>query len=353
MKQYTSPFNISFGEQPKCFIPRNNEFEEIVTVFSSPDPRSKVFLIGGPRGSGKTVLLSEIKAYFDEKDDWVTIDLNPFLDMLEQFASKLYSEGKMKHLFLKADFSFSFQGLSFSISGENPVTDVTSLIKVMLKYLKKKGKRVLITVDDISGNEKMKAFIQTYQSFIREKFDIFLLMTGLYENVSNITNNENLTFLLRAPKIYLPKLSLREIALSYQKQLSVSFDDAIKMAKLTNGYAYAYQLLGDLLYRSENRMINEEILADYDSSLEENVYAKIWSSLPRSQQIFAYALSSSKTGDIKDIISSTGFSNSAIQVYKKRMALAGVIDVSTRGKVEFLLPRFKEFVEFQKTIEEI
>lgn len=138
---YTSPFNVSFGERQKCFIPRENEFNEIISVFLSEDPRSKVYLIGGPRGCGKTVLLSEIKEYFDNKEDWITLDLNPFFDMLEQFASKLYSEGKMKHLFLKTEFSFSFQGLSFSISGENPIVDVTSLIKTMLQYLKRKAKK--------------------------------------------------------------------------------------------------------------------------------------------------------------------------------------------------------------------
>lgn len=349
---YISPFNVSFGEQPKCFIPRENEFSEIVSVFSSTDPRSKVYLIGGPRGCGKTVLLSEIKEYFDNKEDWITLDLNPFFDMLEQFASKLYSEGKMKHLFLKTEFSFSFYGLSFSISGDNQVTDITSLIKTMLQYLKKKGKRVLITIDDVSGNDQMKIFVQTYQSLIREKFDVFLLMTGLYENVSSISNDKNLTFLLRAPKLYLQKLSLRGIASSYETQLSISYDDSIKMAKLTNGYAYAYQLLGDLLYRSETKIVNKEILDKYDSALEDNVYAKIWSTLPQKQKLMAYAIASSKSCDIKEIISITGFSNSEIQVYKKRMTLAGIVDDSTRGKIEFLLPRFKEFVEFQKALED-
>ncbi len=351
MTNYITPFNVSFGEQPKCFIPRKNEFEEIVETFSSPEPSSKVFLIGGPRGCGKTVLLSQIKEYFDAKDDWIAIDLNPFVDMFEQLASKLYSEGKLKKLFLKPEFSFSFHGFSFSISGDEPITDAIILIKLMLKHLKKKGKRLLITIDDVSSNNEIKAFVQSYQSFIREKLDIFLLMTGLYENVSSIANNENLTFLLRAPKIYLSKLSLREIALSYEKQLFVGPLEAAKLAKLTNGYAYAYQLLGYILYKSRKKEINKDVLNEYDSALEDNVYTKIWGSLPRNQQLFAYGMASTD-GTIKNIAAYTKFSNSAIQVYKKRMTYAGVVDASTRGKVAFLLPRFKEYVLFQKTLEE-
>ncbi len=352
MEMYNSPFNVSFGEQPKCFIPRKDEFEEIRTVFSSDDPRTKVFLIGGARGCGKTVLLSQLKEYFDKREDWVCVDLNPFLDMFEQLASKLYSEGKLKHLFLKSEFSISFKGISFSLSGENPVTDASSLIKVMLQYLKKKGKRVLITIDDISGNPEAKAFFQSYQSFIREKFDIFLLMTGLYENVSNIVNDKNLTFLLRTPKIYLSKLNVREISLSYQKQLGVDFDKALEFAKMTKGYAYAYQLLGDLLYRTGKKEVTEEILLSFDSALEDNVYNKIWSFLPKNQKTICYALASSEKKEVKELIDLTGFSNSMIQVYKKRMNLVGILDLTTRGEIDFSLPRFEEFVKFQKSLEE-
>ncbi len=353
MKSYTSPFNISFGEQPKCFIPRKNEFEEITSVFTSEDPRSKVYLIGGPRGCGKTVLLSQIKEFFDEQKDWITVDLNPFMDMHDQFASKLYNEGKLKKLFLKTDFSISFKGVSFSISGEKPVTNVISLIEIMLKYLKKKQKKVLITIDDVSNNDNIKAFIYTYQSLLREGLETFLLMTGLYDNVSNLSSDKNLTFLLRAPKLYLTKLNLRDVAQSYQRQLNVSSEQAIKLAKMTNGYAYAYQLLGDLLYRSGSKDINEEILNEFDSLLEDNVYSKMWEKMPDNQKLFAYALASSKNGTVKEIIEYTKFNNAYIQVYKKRMSLSGIINVTERGKIEFLLPRFKEFVEFQKSLQEI
>ena len=85
-------------------------------------------------------MLSQIKKAFDEYDDWITVDLNPFTNMLENLASKLYDKGKLKKLFLNHEFNFSFHGLSFSISGKNPITNVNTLLEVMLKYLKKKQK---------------------------------------------------------------------------------------------------------------------------------------------------------------------------------------------------------------------
>ena len=60
-KAKENPFNITFGEEPKSFIPRDKEIIQITDAFDSENPESKVFVLAGPRGCGKTVLLSKIK----------------------------------------------------------------------------------------------------------------------------------------------------------------------------------------------------------------------------------------------------------------------------------------------------
>ena len=59
MNEKNNPFNISFGEEPKELICRNNEFNEIIETFNSITPISKVLIISGPHGAGKTVLLAQ------------------------------------------------------------------------------------------------------------------------------------------------------------------------------------------------------------------------------------------------------------------------------------------------------
>lgn len=156
-------------------------------------PESKVYVITGPRGSGKTALLSSLKNDFKAKG-FLTVDLNVHRNMEEQFASKLYENGKMYKLFLKPEFSFSFHGLQFSIKGKTDVSDVDSLIGIMLNYLKKKGIKDLVTMDDVSLTEGMKSFIYSYQQMVREGYSVFPLMTGLYESVSKIEQSKSLTF---------------------------------------------------------------------------------------------------------------------------------------------------------------
>ena len=196
----SNPFNVTFGELPSSLIERKEEEQLVLRTFRDETPESKVYIITGPRGSGKTVLLTKLKKDFKEQG-YLTVDLNSYGNMEEQFASKLYEEGKLWKLFLRPEFSFSFHGLTFSINGTNEISNVTTLIEKMLSYLAKKQKRVLILIDDVSNTDEMKKFIFSFQQWIREGYPAFLLMTGLYENISELGKSKSLTFFIRAPKI--------------------------------------------------------------------------------------------------------------------------------------------------------
>lgn len=342
----SNPFNITFGELPKSVVPREKDYESVRSTFNDPSPESKVCIISGPRGSGKTVLLTALSESF-EQDGYIVVDLNPFMDLHEQFAAKLYEKGKLKKLFLHPEFSFSFKGLTFSLKGETEISNVASLIETMLEYLKRKGKRVLITIDDVSANENIKAFSYTYQQLIRSKYEVFLLMSGLYENVSELERNRSLTFFLRAPKLLLEPLDLYEIVFSYKDLLGLSEDEAIKFAKLTKGYAYGYQLVGSLLFKNGKEA---DILEEYDRRLIQNSYSLTWEKLTRKEKEFLFALAEDSSQ--KEIRAALKMSNGNFQTYKKRLLDKGLILSRERGEVEFALPRFKEFVKLEKRLRE-
>ena len=147
-------FSITFGKQPLNYIVREKECKRIIDDFSNASPFSNVYIITGIRGSEKTVMLSYIYNYFNNLDNWIVVDLGPKDNLLENIVSELYEVGKMKHIFIKAEFSFSFHGLSFSIEGNEPVSSVNTLLKKILDQVKKKGKSA-ITI------EKKTDFVQT------------------------------------------------------------------------------------------------------------------------------------------------------------------------------------------------
>lgn len=209
------------------------------------------------------------------------------------------------------------------ISDDNPLSNVNSLLDVMFNYLKKKKKRVLITVDDIASSNIVKSFVYSFQSFLREGYDVFFIMTGLYENISKLENTNGLTFLLRTKKVMLEALNMRSICSSYHDIFNISEKDALILAKATNGYAYAYQLLGNILFKNNEKKLTKKILSDYDQALENNVYLKIWESLSSVEQKIMFAMVNS--ADVKDILIETGLNNSKFQVYKKRLFNQGLI----------------------------
>ncbi len=81
----------------------------------------------------------------------------------------------------------------------------------MLSHIKRLGKRLLITIDEVINSENIKIFASSFQIFLREEYPIYLLMTGLYENIYDLQNEKSLTFLYRAPKIILEPLNYTAI----------------------------------------------------------------------------------------------------------------------------------------------
>ena len=177
-----NPFNISFGKKPYQYISRFMQSHKVIDTFTSENPSTNVYLITGLRGSGKTVLMTEIEREFKE-EDWITIELNPEQDLLEDLASKLYSIPKLKNHFTKAKLDLSLFGLGISIEDGNKQTNVEAAIGQMLEILKKQKKYLLITIDEVTNSQNIKAFAHAFQIYLRQEHNIFLIMTGLYENI--------------------------------------------------------------------------------------------------------------------------------------------------------------------------
>ncbi len=303
MNEYeNNPFTLSFGNKPFEYVNRGKEKADIIEKLTSEPPVSHCFIITGVRGSGKTVMLTSISRYFLEQDNWIVIGLNPEDDMREALAAKLYTSSKIKHLFLKKNFNFSFHGISFSISGENPILNIDDLLDKMLKEISKHNIKVLITIDEATNNKYMKQLALSFQMLIREDYQLFILATGLFENISSLENESNMTFPISISKLHLSPLNLTAITNSYKATLSLENDEAIKCAKLTKGYAFAFQLLGYLMYEGKKKSIDEELLNKFDQYLDEFTYSKIWSTLTKVEQQILASIKSNNAVAVSEIL---------------------------------------------------
>ena len=206
-----NPFTLSFGKSPLENISRTVQINTILDAFRSDPINQQIFMITGVRGSGKTVLLTEVENRLEKDDDWIVVELNPAADLLSGLAAKLSSHRQCAEIFRRAKINLSFFGFGLSVSSEPPITDLETAIARMLESLKKQNKRVLVAIDEVTSNEYVRVFSMAFQILIRQELPLFLLMTGLYENIEDLQNEKNLTFLYRTPKIKLGPLNMTAI----------------------------------------------------------------------------------------------------------------------------------------------
>lgn len=338
-----NPFSISFGRINEKIIQRDAEIQSVFEDFDSEATRNTVYIITGPRGCGKTVTLGRVLDVYKSRDAWVVARLSQSDNMLEQMASLLYENGLAKFKFLKVEFSFSFHGLTFSVRGENLVSSIHVYLTKLLEYYKKKGIRVLIGIDDVAKNAGVADFARAYQGFLIDHYDVRLLMSGLAKNISKLQTDRSLTFLFRAPKIKLPPLSIRSVASSYQDTFGITEEESIRLAKLTKGYAMAYQVLGDILFRTGEKSATKAVLKEFDDKLSEWSYETIWSKLSNQERKILSLVAMGRSSN-QSLMEELQISKGNLAVYKKKLADEGLLNVSVRGKASLALPRFDCFV---------
>ena len=337
-----NPYSLLFGKEPKQLISRSTAEAEVVETFCDDEPSQQIFMITGVRGSGKTVLMTEISKKIEQRGDWIIVELNPENDLLESLAAKLSGENNLAQLFKKAKINLSFLGFGVEIEGVAPIRDIESALQKMLESIKKQKKRLLITIDEAVNTKSMRAFAGAYQIVVRKDLPVYLLMTGLYENIDDLQNEKHLTFLHRAPKLELKSLNIRSIADNYKKVLKISDEKALYMAKWTCGYSFAFQVLGYFTwaYRDDPGRIH----AEYKQYLEEYVYEKIWQELSGEDRRVCLAIANVPGGSVADILERLEMTSNQFTPYRTRLIRKGIVNGDTYGMVRFTLPLFDAFV---------
>ena len=297
-----NPFCLSFGREPDRFVERVEAFERITETFKSESPSINSFLIMGVRGSGKTVLMSSIANYFRDEKDWVVITLNPTRDLLEMFAASLYNDKELKNYYLEASFSIPFLGIGVDAKAKQPINDIQVALEKMISMAHENGKRLLVVIDDIKKSNNIITFATAYQDFISRRLPVYLIMTGLYENIYSL-----------------------------------------QMAEFTKGYSYAFQALGYIIWEDECTL--EEAIPKFDERISEYCYEKIWEDLSETEKKVVISLSENGKQKTKEVIENAISSAKSFSSIRDRLIKKGIIDGSEYGYISLSLPRFSEFVK--------
>ena len=248
---FHNPFRPTAGAEPPRIIGRDDialEFTESLNAgIGAP---ARLMRIAGPRGSGKTVLLCDLRDRARElgwKTAIVSAGPNLLLDLRDQVAdSSLATNASVG---VNAGF----------VSAKVDVAPKESSLRKLLSSAARSAKGLFIAIDEVQDApiDDMRAIASTVQLLIGERVDIALAFAGLPAGVMDLINGKALTFLRRALPEDLAPINQVEVALSMGDSFvatGLTIEDNLlsRAAKATKGYAYLVQLVGYSIWQRAN-----------------------------------------------------------------------------------------------------
>jgi len=344
----SNPFTLTFAKMPSVLIERNTQVNQIENMFNSMTPSNMIYMITGARGTGKTVMLNELLKIFSDDKDWVTVDLDPLQDLINQMDYKLKTGRTVSN---NTEVSINTPDI-FGISAElkinsNKDVDLESSIEKSLEKIKKQGRRVFLAIDDASNTEQMRLFSSMYQRLIRHDFPVYLIMTGIAKELQSLQDEKSLTFLTRALKLTIENLNVTRIRAKYQEVLKIGYELADEMSKFVKGYTYGFQVLGYVAWekqRKKRKYTLDDLVDEFDSQIADCSYDKIWMELSERDRDVLYYIAEEGIASVESVRNKLNMTSASFSTYRMRLIKQGLVYSVKHGYLEISLPRFGEYV---------
>ena len=319
-------------------------------------PAESVYKITGVRGSGKTVLLAKVEEEIlglndgDKSEKWLIYRLSPSRDMLQQLLAHLAKDfsghkgngrKKVSSVNLSGTILGSGGGIGITSEMDGRYFDVGIEINEFLEKAQFAGRKILVGIDEVSKTKDMEIFVAEFGKWLRAKYPIYLVCTGLYENIEQLYNVPNLTFFRRATTIMTSPLNFVKMSEMYRKRLGLDTSKAKELAAITEGYAYAFQELGVISFKHKDWSM-EELKDELKTELYAYAYEKIWEELSDGDRALVKLLTD-KDEYSKDEVTSRMEKPQNYAVYRDRLIKRGLLK-KRQGFIGLALPYFGEYV---------
>lgn len=360
-----NPFLPSFGRVPSMVLDQQRTIDDYLSGLVNHDGKYQTSIVYGVRGSGKTVFLINVAHHLKQVPNWAFLRLTlsqgnllmQLINGLQQIRGIDWTE-VLKNF--STELNFSVFGITLKSTSSTQTINYKSVLEKMLAQLKQRGISVLIGIDEIEVSDDVRAFASMYQMLIGEEFDIALIMTGLPSRISDLQNDNVLTFLLRSNRIYLARLDRESVIDSYQRafQNGEKEIDSVNLnilAEAAGGYPYAFQTVGYYAWRlSQNDVIDEQVVTQTIEKskvdLYHNAYEKLYTEVSANDRRMLGVIADYPQADvpISYIQEKLAKPKNYVSVYRARLKDAQLIDTTDWGKVRFSLPFFGDFIHWYR-----
>ena len=360
----SNPFNPSFGKRPIHFYGRQEITRSIVASVEDISSPWRTTLITGVRGSGKTALLSDIRINLDSPDV-IALYVVPNEALLDNVLTQLYRQHRKSISGVVPELKNISINLGVSVGFERDkktpyFTETFSyqIMELMDSYMKQ-GKHVVFLIDEAQKHtEDMRILISTYQDLVMREYSVSMVLAGLPSVVSDILNDDILTFLRRAKQIELENVELMIVEHEFKKVFlstgtTFTEETVSKAAAGTYGYPYLIQLIGYYLWDEIRGNNSKDLLDDvlFKSKMElfRNVHRLVFSGLSVKDREFIYAMAEDEGfSSVSAIGERVQMKKNHISLYRERLISAGVVKPAGHGLLCFVYPYMREFLQNKK-----
>lgn len=185
--------------QEPCIL-RIAQIEDLISELKNPDSPYQTTLVYGQRGSGKTSFMSALCLELEKEKDFIILNIPSSGNILLSYVQGIYSKTS-KAVQKTLD---SLDGVPLSVFGvqleynkkDTGQINYQILLEKILKKLSEKKITVLAVIDEVKASGGLKDFISVYQILLQQNLPVRLLLAGLPQNVSELQNDNRLTFLI-------------------------------------------------------------------------------------------------------------------------------------------------------------
>ena len=204
------PFHPSFGVNPPLLVGRDHLIDGFVEALEDgPGSAGRATLYTGASGSGKTVMLNAVEDRAKALG-WVVISetASPgFIDRItrQQLPRLLgdFDPEAVRRRLTGITGPFSAGAVAWS-TAETHVAEMglRNQVELLTDLLTENGTGLLITLDEIHQNQigELREVATTVQHAFREERELAFVGAGLASAISDVVNDDVLTFLRRADR---------------------------------------------------------------------------------------------------------------------------------------------------------
>lgn len=365
----SNPFHPSFGVSPPLLVGRDDLISEFVeAIEDGPGSAGRATLYTGPRGAGKTALLNAIEDRSRAKG-WLVVTETASPGFVERITRQHLPQ-------LLRDFDPEvvrrrLSGISVPLgplgSGgvawntlESHVVEagLRNQIEMLTDLLVEHETGLLITLDEIHQNQiaELRDLATAVQHSFREGRELAFVGAGLLSSISDVVNDDVLTFLRRADRHHLGSVDHIDVQRAIREPIEMAGravgDEALElMTNGTRGYPFLIQLVGAQTWRlhpSETEVTVDDAREGVSRALRRLgalVYEPALAGASAIDKTFLLAMTKddgpSKMADIQERL---GVDVNYASQYRLRLIAAELIEPSSRGYVDFALPYLREYL---------